>query len=117
MTGRPWHRALALALVGADLDLGVQERPDADALARELAAHGYPAERVREIAAGASPWPFPLPETVRAGLGAAQLFAALRDARRVLGVDSLATRRPSTRTTLDADERRLSAEAPPHHGV
>lgn len=114
---RPWHRAIAAALTGADLDLGVQDSPDVDALVAALSADGWPPERVREHAFTASgPWPHPVPDAVRAGLGMAQLHAAVRQARAAYGLESLDVRPPSRRTHLDADERRLLADKPPHHG-
>lgn len=114
-----WHRALAWALTGEALDLPDRPAPDADALVAELARHGWGAERVRTHAleaAGVTPWPHPVPDALRAGLGAAQLHAALGAARARLGLDVLAAAPPSRRTKLDADERRLLAEAPPHFG-
>lgn len=111
----PWHTVIALALVGDRIDLGLQERPDVPALVAELSARGWDRERVAAIAHGTSPWPFPLSAADRAGLGPAQLFAALREARRALGLESLRVRPPSGRTRLDADERRLLADVPPHY--
>lgn len=110
----PWHAVIGLALVGERLDLGLQERPDAAALVADLAARGWDRDRIDALAHGTSPWPFPLSDADRAGLGSAQLFAALRDARRALGLEVLEVRPRSRRTDLDADERRLLADVPPH---
>ena len=105
---------LALALVGERLDFGVQDAPDVPGLLDELAARGWDRERIHHVAHGTSPWPFPLADADRAALGSAQLFAALRDARRRLGLEVLEVRPRSRRTHLDADERRLLADVPPH---
>lgn len=120
MSEARWHSTLAYALVGESFDLGVQCRPDAEELARALSERGWDAPAVRahalEERRAGRPWPHPLDADARAGMGAAQWFAALGRARAALGVDVLAERAPSPRTTLDADERRLMAEVPPHHG-
>ena len=114
-----WHAAIAFALTGERLDLGAQAVPDPDALARELEEAGWPAERVTahaQHAAGVQPWPHPVPDDLRAGLGAAQLHAAVARARDRLGLTVLTVLPPSRRTRLDADERRLLVEVPPHFG-
>lgn len=114
-----WHRALAYALAGAELDLPGRPAPDVAALAAELAAAGWTparvAEHARSVQDAERPWPHPIPATLRAGLSAAQLHAALGRARDELGVAVLDPRTPSARTTLTADERRLLADVPPHH--
>lgn len=115
---RPWHRALAFALTGAELDLDAQTAPDIADLVADLAKLGWDADAVgahaRE-AAGSGPWPHPIPDTLRSGLGAAQLYAALTEARARLGLEVLTVLPPSRRTRLDADERRLLADVPPHY--
>ncbi|WP_232549984.1 hypothetical protein [Propioniciclava soli] len=112
----PWHRAIAYALVGEDLELGLQARPDVPALLRELASRGWTGGRIADLARGAAAagWPFVVPDALRRGLGAAQLHAAIGSARTELGLDVLAVLPPSRRTTLTADERRLRADVPPH---
>jgi len=119
VTAAGWHRALAFALTGVELPLGVQDRPDAPQLARDLAAAGWPppsiAEHARARLAAGEPWPHPIPDALRAGLGAAQLQAALGRVRDDLGLAALEHRRPSRRSVLTADERRLLADVPPHH--
>lgn len=105
MSGR-WHAALAYAVSGRELDLGVQEAPDVPALAAELRARGVPVDAVRR----------PVPEPLRAGLGFAQLAAAEAALRERLGVTGQVAARPSGRARLDADERRLVADRPPHWG-
>lgn len=114
-----WHRAIAWALVGEELDLGVQDLPDPQELAAQLATRGWTPERVRARALAAhdeQAWPFPVPDAVRSGLGAAQLHAAIAAARAHFGLQVFEVRPPSRRTTLDADERRLMSDVPPHFG-
>ena len=114
-----WHRAIAYALTGVDLDLGDQASPELDRLVRDLADHGWDADRLGDHAravAGVEPWPHPLPDDLRAGLGVAQLYAAIGGARAHYGLEALTVLPPSRRTRLDADERRLMADVPPHFG-
>ncbi|MDO5534925.1 MAG: hypothetical protein Q4F65_09760 [Propionibacteriaceae bacterium] len=111
-----WHAALAYALVGEELDLGVQETPDIATLVADLDAAGWVPDRVGEHARAQALWPHPIPDAVRAGLGAAQLQAALGRARAALGLEVLTVLPPSRRSRLDADERRLLADVPPHFG-
>lgn len=113
-----WHRAIAWALVGEDVPLPVGDTPDVNRLPEQLAEMGWPADRViaragQAVAEGA--WPFRVPADLRAGLGAAQLHAAIQAARTVYGLDVLSTRPPSRRTALTADERRLLDDVPPHY--
>lgn len=114
-----WHRAIAYALTGVDLGLGGQEAPDLELLVTQLGAAGWDrgrlADHARAVAATA-PWPHPIPDALRSGLGAAQLYAAVTGARARLGLEVLTVLPPSRRTALDADERRLSADVPPHFG-
>ena len=115
----PWHRALGLALTGEELDVGVQERFDARAAADALADAGWDAPRIAEHAralAGVAPWPHPVAAGRRGGIGPAEFHAALIRTREALGVDALDVLPPSARTTLNADERRLLADVPPHFG-
>lgn len=115
----PWHRAIAFALTGTDADFGVQDAPDPATLVAELAERGWDAERIAAHARdvpGTEPWPHPVPDALRAGLGAAQLHAAIGQARGRLGLEVLTVLPPSRRSRLTADERRLLGEVPPHHG-
>jgi len=118
MTGR-WQRAIAYALVGAELSLDENGAADPDAVVAGLAGLGWTAERVgahaREVVASEQPWPHPVPEQLRAGCGPAQLHAAVARTRELLGLTTLEVRTPSRRTRLTADEKRLLAEVPPHH--
>lgn len=114
-----WHRALAFALVGVDLELAPRPRPDASALAAELVAAGWTPARIADHARAEvdaeRPWPHPIPDALRAGLSAAQLHAAIGRVRDEFDLAVLDRRPPSARTVLTADERRLMADVPPHH--
>jgi len=114
-----WHAALAFALTGERLRMPAVPRPDAAQLLAALDAQGWTQDRIaahaRSLSDASQPWPHQVPDDLRAGLGAAQLRAALGEARRRLGLTSLETRPPSQRTSLTPHERRLLAEVPPHH--
>lgn len=128
-----WHRALAYAITGTRLDdpevgdldhsadgAGDRSRPDLPALAALITERAGGPDRLREqidarrLSGG--PWPYPLPDDLRQGLGAAQLLAALTELRGILGVDRLASRPVIADRALNADERRLLGDVPPHHG-
>ena len=116
---RPWHSAIAYALTGEALDLGVQPAPDLAEMKDKLDATGWPPVRIADHAratVGRTPWPHPVPDALRAGLGAAQLHAAIRGARDRFGLAVLTVLPPSRRTQLDRDELRLVADVPPHFG-
>lgn len=114
-----WHRALAFALVGMDFEgLGDEPVPDVAATLRLLAERGWAPERIaalrRRRADAGEPWPFPLPDDVAGQIGShAQFQAALVQAQEKLsdGATQVRSSRP-----LDADERRLLADHPPHYG-
>lgn len=115
----PWHAAIAFALTGEALALGVQPAPDMAALVAQLDAAGWTTERIGAHAHGTlghEAWPHPVPDALRAGLGAAQLHAAIGRARAHYGLEVLVVLSPSRRTQLDAHERRLLADVPPHFG-
>jgi hypothetical protein len=110
---------LALALTGEDLVLpGGLDAPSA--VLAGLAGLGWPPTRLRAYAASRRdaglPWPLPVPGERLRQVGPAQWYAALRAVCAALAVDVQPVR-PSRRTTLTPDERRLIAEAPPHHGL
>lgn len=107
-----WAVALGYALTGRELPLAAPAG-DVHALLAELAAAGWDEARLRELRASSAGWPFPVPSSVRGSLGAAQLHACVRGVVDVLvpAAANVADARP-----LDADERRLLAEVPPHHG-
>ena len=115
----PWHQALGLALTGEDLALGVQERFEVNEAVAALASVDWDAARIAEHAhrlVGQAPWPHPVPAAQWGPIGAAEFHAALLRLRERLGLSALEVRPPSTRTRLDADERRLLADVPPHFG-
>lgn len=119
---RPWHQALAYAITGERWDgLGEQSAPDLAGLAALIesrCAGGLPQLRdtvARRRSAG-EPWPYPVPADLRAGLGAAQWLAALTQLRRHLDLDPATPRPVLSSRAPDADERRLLADVPPHHG-
>ena len=96
-----WHQALAYALTGERrAELGEQEEPDLEVVVAALAG--------RPLGA------YAVPADLRAGIGAAQLAALVTQLRTRLAPRPrpvLADRAP------DADERRLLADVPPHHGA
>ncbi len=96
-----WHEALVYAVTGQrHPELGRQERPDLDVVAALLR--------------GARTGAHVVPPDLRRGIGAAQLAAVLVELRRRVAASGpqavLAER------ALDAAERRLLADVPPHHG-
>ncbi|MCC6496202.1 MAG: hypothetical protein IT193_08075 [Propionibacteriaceae bacterium] len=119
MSGR-WQTALGFALTGCELELAEPGRPDPVALVSALEAAGWPADRMgahaRSRVAAELPWPHDVPADLRAGCGAAQFAAALRQARELLDLANLEVRPPSGRRQLNADELRLMRDVPPHHG-
>ena len=108
---RAWHQALAYALTGHRFpELGEQDAPDLDALAAFL----RPRLGV-DVDPAALRCSHPLPADLGSGLGAAQLWAAVAELRRLLG--SVPPQAEVTRSRpLTADERRLLQDVPPHHG-
>jgi hypothetical protein len=105
-----WHQALAYAVTGVRFEeLGRQARPDLAVVAAFLRARLGGEVELAELRR-----PHPLPPELAEGLGAAQLAAAVADLRARL-VEAPA--RPVARDrALTADERRLLADVPPHHG-
>lgn len=96
-----WHQALVFAVTGERRpELGQQVSPELDAVIAAIGDHPRSAH--------------PVPADLTAGIGAAQLAAVLTDLRTQLAATGsrpvLAERAP------DADERRLLADVPPHHG-
>jgi hypothetical protein len=61
-------------------------------------------------------WPDQVPPELRAGLGAAQYAAAWIALLAELGQLTANTRPVVADRALTADERRLQADRPPHHG-
>ncbi len=107
-----WHRVLGFALTGEELDLPDHDTPQPAVLLAELAGLGWSGDRLRE-AARRNHQPT---QQMRAGLGAAQYAAAMAEVRRLLGATGAVSRVSSGRTGLDAADRRLLADRPPHWG-
>lgn len=119
---RHWHQALAYALLGRRLDdLGAQREPDLEALSRRLqretSAESLAADARGRARAG-KVWPYRVPADLMAGLGFAQFASALQVLQRELGLDAFALSPPRVGRPqpVDAAERRLLDDVPPHHG-
>lgn len=106
---RGWHAVLGFALTGEWLDLTEVESPEPDALLAELAAAGWSGVRLAE----ATRQPRQVPAGVVAALGAARFWAVLVDLRRRVGAVG-EVRLPAAARPLTVDERRLTADRPPH---
>lgn len=115
-----WQSALAFALTRLELPLPASDAPDPAGLVEALAQQGWSAERIaehaRDVLAAEQPWPHPIPAALREGCGPAQLQAALGRVRTLLDLDTVTKRPPAPPRPLNADERRLIAEVPPHWG-
>lgn len=111
-----WHAALAYALLGPPVrDLAEPGRPRTATLLADLG--GVEAVRRTVLATRESgPWPFQVPPDLRRGLGAAQYAAAWTALLADLGPLTPNARPVVTDRALTADERRLLADRPPHHG-
>ncbi|MFT4166759.1 MAG: hypothetical protein QM650_16095 [Microlunatus sp.] len=117
MTPPPrWHAALAYALLGPPVrELVEPGVPRVGQLLDDLG--GVAAVSAQVLAArAAGPWPYQVPAELRTGLGAAQYAAAWRGLIDALGPLTTNARPVVTDRALTAEERRLSADRPPHHG-
>ena len=105
---------------GIVLDLGPRPQPDVAELVNELAARwpgGLAVLRAEvQQLQRAGRWPHPVPPSLMAGLGPAQFVAALRELGERLGLAPETPVPPAASRPLSADERRLLADVPPHHG-
>lgn len=114
-----WHAAMGFALTGEVLDVTEPGKPDVAACVAALTDLGWTSERLaahaREEVAAERIWPHPVPDDLRQGCSPSQLQAALLALRHMVGLDVLITRGPSPARALNADERRLLADVPPHH--
>lgn len=135
MSVRALRHEAAWSLTGTDVDLPDATEWSVPALVAELAERGWDRDAIAAVANSAHeegrPWPFPhgaggprpraeggAGDRVRPlppGIGAAQFLSAMREVRESLGLTGLGPARVSDRTRLDADERRLLQDAPPHH--
>ncbi|HET7725099.1 MAG TPA: hypothetical protein VFK68_10710 [Propionibacteriaceae bacterium] len=117
MASQGWASDLAACLIGQPVDLPGSVT-GARAVLDALAERGWPSARIVEVAharfEAEQEWPFPVSRDVVAQ-GPAQWYALVADARALLGLEGI-SRPPSSRTTLDADERRLLGDVPPHWG-
>lgn len=108
---------LGRAVTGEELPLTAT---DPTALAAELAAHGWGADRLAELRtarmAAHEPWPFPIGVEEVRRFGFARFTARLAELREVLGLSGRADRAPATSRKPDRDEQRLLADRPPHWG-
>jgi len=110
-----WASELASCLVGESVEL-----PDIAPVAHDvlvaLELAGWPAARIEAVARARfdaeEPWPFPVSREVVAA-GPARWYALVAEARTLLGLDG-DVQPPPTRTALNADERRLLSDVPPH---
>lgn len=117
---RPWASALALALTGEAFDLAPSESADPAAVLEALEGAGWPASRLRELATDRRcqglPWPFPADRHTLRQLGSAAAYlAALAECERLAHADGLTAGTLADRP-LNAAERRLLADVPPHFG-
>lgn len=74
------------------------------------------ASHARAVIAAGGIWPHPVPDELRHRVGSARLLAALQRLQADLGLFGKQTRAAAPRP-LDADERRLLQDVPPHHGT
>lgn len=120
MTNMPDHDPALLRAIGYALTGNVSEPVSgAGPGPADLIALLGGAERLRahaaEVRAAGEPWPHPVPATLRQGLGAAQLHAAVERVRQLVEPPAVRpVRRPAA---PDGDDLRLLREVPPHHGV
>lgn len=106
-------QAVAFALTGVDVGEGGGDWRD------RLAALGWTtariAQHVRQCREENVPWPHAVPAEARGGIGAAQVLAAVASVASEFSSPEVGMR--SVGQVLTADERRLLAEVPPHHGT
>jgi len=69
----------------------------------------------RAVIAAGGVWPHQVPDGLRLQLGSARLFAAVQRAQTDLGLFGQPAE-PAAARPLNADERRLLQDVPPHHG-
>lgn len=107
-------RELGRALTGETLPL---TSPLTDDIVSELANLGWLADDLAELRhqrqESGEPWPFPVRRDVVAEVGFAVFHARLTALKERLGLTGLHPTTPAVRA-LNADERRLQADRPPH---
>lgn len=107
--------AVGWALTGTDLGPG--PAPEADLVVEWLDASGWSAERLAAHRSERQGTNQPWPDQPPAGWveGWARYASLLRQVRELTGLNGLTASLRSQRP-LSADERRLLADKPPHHG-
>lgn len=115
-----WFAAVGFALTGERLAVPEQSAVTAARVVGWLGEQGWPASRVqdhrRRMIEREELWPHPLPEDLIPRGGMAQFHALLAEVRNALDVSGAVPRLRASDTRLTADDRRLLAEVPPHHG-
>ena len=115
MPSAAWHQALAYAICGQRLsELGQQDEPDLDELARILSRDAELVSKVQVQRRGGN-WPHPVPNDLMAGLRWAQFSAALTALITRLDLAPGGAKRGPSSRPPDAQERRLLHDVPPHH--
>lgn len=113
MTDADLAAALSWALTGR-----LRDGLDGDVLA-VLAQQGWDATAIishaRDVTLRGEVWPHPVPDQLRRRVGSARLLAAVQQAQLMLGLFGESAS-PVARRPLNADERRLLQDVPPHHG-
>ena len=108
---------LARALTGERLPV---VNADPVGLLAELAELGWDRARLLELRASRrrarQPWPFPVDQQAVRDIGFARFDARLAELREGLAMDAEVRPAHLNDRPLDADERRLVAERPPHWG-
>ena len=94
------------------------ESPGGDVHAA-LAAQGWDqvaiASHARAVIAAGGVWPHQVPDELRLRVGSARLLAAVQRAQTEAGLFGQPAE-PAAARPLNADERRLLQDVPPHHG-
>lgn len=110
---------VAWCLTGQSDLLHADQQTEPAKIAKALEVAGWSSARIqtiRDAAIGAGDsWPFVVPSAARGRLGAAQLLAASKVVAAELGI-SPEVRLRDRGMALDARDRALLADRPPHHG-
>lgn len=118
ISDQPWTSRLVFTMTGQSVPSPATAAPDLDEVLAWLTANGWDHDSLHahatDLKARDLPWPHPVPREWLHDLGPARWLATLTALRQRLGLDS-ETLPPSHRTRLNADERRLLIELPPHH--
>lgn len=107
-----------LGPAGGALDIGVVTEPQQ--LLSRLADAGWDPVRIADVASqcrnNSVRWPFESENLADMGVGAAQFHAWVQACVRLLELDATNAGVRHATQALDAEDRRLLAERPPHHG-